>query len=71
MSRSQRFHKFMDLYTTGMLPSAIPIGLIAGREGYNRGMSRWESFGTAMVGAAFYPITMSYLVYKTYKDEPF
>ena len=59
----------MEIYTTGMIPSGIAIGLIAGREGYNRGISRWQSFGVALAGTMFYPVAISYLAYKKYKDE--
>jgi hypothetical protein len=69
MSRSQRLRNFMEIYTTGMLPSSIAIGWIVAEEGVKRNVPKWKSFSVAVMGAMFYPVTMPYLAYKIYKNE--
>lgn len=48
-----------------MVPSAVPIGWVAGEE-YARGRcSAWKSISAAFVGTLFYPVGL-YYIYKNY-----
>lgn len=61
-----RVCRCVDLYIDGMILSSIPILCLAGNEGAWRSYPLWYTGSSAVMGTLFYPVTISYTLYKLY-----
>ncbi|SPN79205.1 Transmembrane domain-containing protein [Brazilian cedratvirus IHUMI] len=64
-----RVKLFTELYTTGMKPCSFAIAIITYTEGYKRRAPFWKVCSVFAMATAFYPLSMSYLLYKTHRRE--